>query len=255
MFPGDAGWSRTLTMYAAEAQCVGDTLVERHMDLVRRIAYHMVGRLPASVQVEDLIQAGVVGLLEAGRKFDAKHLASFETYAGIRIRGAMLDEVRRQDWAPRSAHKATRRISEATRAVESRTGREAGSKAVAEELGVDLDTYHDMLGKATQARVLSLDGMFGPDNDYADSLPGNGDDDPSQQCFKESFTAAAAEAIDGLPERERLVLSMYYDDELNLKEIGEVLGVTESRVCQIHGQALTRLRARLGDWRYEKLTE
>jgi RNA polymerase sigma factor FliA len=241
-------------MYAAEAGQWGEVLIERHMDLVRRIAYHMMGRLPASVQVEDLIQAGVVGLLEAGRKYDSKHQASFETYAGIRIRGAMLDEVRRQDWAPRSAHKATRRISEAMRAVEARTGRGATAKDVASELGVDLDTYHDMVKKVAQGRVLSLEALSDGEGDYADKLPGRGDD-PSELCLKESFAAAAAGAIDELPERERLVLSLYYDDELNLKEIGEVLGVTESRVCQIHGQALARLRACLGEWRYEELEE
>ena len=242
-------------MYAAEAGQWSEVLIERHMDLVRRIAYHMVGRLPASVQVEDLIQAGVLGLLEAGRNYDSKHLASFETYAGIRIRGAILDEVRRQDWAPRSAHKATRRISEAMRAVEGRTGREAGARDIAAEMGVDLDTYHDMVRKVAQGRVLSLEAMSSDgESDYVERLPGKGDD-PSRLCFKESFATAAAGAIDELPERERLVLSLYYDDELNLKEIGEVLGVTESRVCQIHGQALARLRARLGEWRDEKLEE
>lgn len=237
-------------MYAQEVAQCGELLIERHMDLVRRIAYHMLGRLPASVQVDDLIQAGVIGLLEAGRQYDSKHGASFETYAGIRIRGAILDEVRRQDWGPRSAHRAAREVSEAVRTVENRTGREAAAKDVAKELGVEVDAYHEMLRRVTEARVLSLDAMFETDGDYEELLPGDAAD-PSAVCVEENFVAAAAEAIDELPERERLVLSLYYDEELNLREIGEVLGVTESRICQIHGQALTRLRARLSDWRDE----
>lgn len=237
-------------MYAREAAQCGELLIERYMDLVRRIAYHMLARLPSSVQVDDLIQAGVIGLLEAGRQYDSKHGASFETYAGIRIRGAILDEVRRQDWGPRSAHRTAREVSEAIRAVENRTGREAAAPDVAKELGVDMEAYHRMLRRVTEARVLSLDAMFEAEGDYEELLPGDAAD-PSAVCVEESFAVAAAAAIDELPERERLVLSLYYDEELNLKEIGKVLGVTESRICQIHGQALTRLRARLCDWRDE----
>lgn len=238
-------------MYAVDALQDSEILVQRHMDLVRRIAHHLLGRLPAMVQVQDLIQAGAMALLEAARHYDQSHGASFETYAGIRIRGAMLDEVRRLDWAPRSANRTLRRIGEAMRAVESRTGRAASAAEAALELGVDLDTYHDMLRKATEARVFSLEELVGPDEDGAECLPGDAVD-PAQECLREGLAQAVAEAIAALPEREQLVLSLYYEEELNLREIGKVLGVTESRVCQLHGQALGRLRSRLADWSREE---
>ncbi len=225
----------------------GSMLVERHMDLIRRIAYQQLGRLPASVQADDLIQAGVLGLLEAARHYDAAHGASFETYAGIRIRGSMLDEVRRQDWVPRATHRDTRRIADAMNRVSARTGSHASGQEVADEMGVDLDTYHKMVAKVAQTRVLSLEDAFGAETDYADLLEGP-DDDPGGALEHQAFLGAVVAGIDGLPEREQLVLSLYYDDELNLKEIGSVLGVSESRVCQIHGQALARLRANLTDW-------
>lgn len=234
-------------MYAAEAFENSEDLVEHHMDLVKRIAYHLAGRLPMTIPVQDLIQAGAMGLLEAAQQYDKRHGASFETYAGIRIRGAMLDEARRLSWAPRSTHRSMRQISEAVRAVEVRVGRSASAAEVASQLGVDLDTYHNMLRKVAERRVFNLEDLLGPDSGGGDSLPSD-TEDPAEEYVRERFTAAVAEAIVSLPEREQQVLSMYYDEELNLREIGEVLGVTESRVCQIHGQALVRLRSRLTEW-------
>jgi RNA polymerase sigma factor FliA len=222
-------------------------LVDRHVPLVKRIAYHLLGRMPAGVQVEDLIQAGVIGLLEAAQHYDATQGASFETYAGIRIRGAMLDEVRRSDWTPRSVHRNARRVTEAVRAVEHRTGREAQAQDVAEELGVEMDEYHRMVSDAVSCRVLSFEDVFEPDSEGEDLLPGD-EPNPLETLQADDFRSALAREVAALPERERLVMSLYYDDELNLREIGEVLGVSESRVCQLHGQALTRLRARMTDW-------
>jgi RNA polymerase sigma factor FliA len=222
-------------------------LVDRHVPLVKRIAYHLLGRLPADVQVDDLIQAGVVGLLEAARQYDAGQGASFETYAGIRIRGAMLDEVRRSDWTPRSVHRNARRVSAAMRAVEHREGREARPQEVAEELGVQLDDYQRMVTDSVSCRVLSFEDMFEPESEGENRLPGS-EPDPLEQLQAGNFREALAQQVDALPEREKLVMSLYYDDELNLREIGEVLGVSESRVCQLHGQALVRLRARMMDW-------
>ncbi|MEQ8485069.1 MAG: RNA polymerase sigma factor FliA [Pseudomonadales bacterium] len=221
--------------------------VEAHLDLVRRIAHHLMARLPPSVQVDDLIQAGAIGLMGAIRDYQEGHGASFTTYAGIRIRGAMLDEIRRQDWAPRSSFRDARRISDAIHAVESRTGREATDRQVAAELGVAADDYQKLLQKVTETRLLSLEASL-ESGDQGLQPVAVEDDDPLAACLQSGFGDALAEAVNGLPERERLVLALYYDEELNLKEIGAVIGVTESRVCQIHGQALARLKARLGDW-------
>ncbi|MBV6416132.1 MAG: RNA polymerase sigma factor FliA [Steroidobacteraceae bacterium] len=228
--------------YVAANPREADALVARHAELVKRIAYHLVGRLPPSVEVDDLIQAGMLGLLEAAGNFVADRGASFETYAGIRIRGAMLDALRRLDWAPRSVHRRAREVAEAVRAVESEVGREARDAEIAAHMQMPMEEYHSIVQNAACCRIASLD--EGTVGSAADA-----DSDPFRDTADGDFRRALAAAIDGLPEREKLVMSLYYNDELNLKEIGAVLGVTESRVCQLHGQALVRLRARLAGWR------
>lgn len=224
-----------------------DRLVEQFAPLVKRIAYHLLGRLPSSVQVEDLMQAGMIGLLEASRKFDHSKGASFETYAGIRIRGSMLDEVRKGDWAPRSVHRNTRLVSDAMRAVEARLGRDAKDHEVAAELEMSLEDYYAILGDTAGSKLFSFDDLL--ESGAAADVHAEGE--PQGELQDDRFRAALAEAIEGLPERERLVLSLYYDEELNLKEIGAVLGVSESRVSQLHTQCAARLRARLVAWRNE----
>lgn len=222
-------------------------LVVEHEPLVKRIAFHLMSRLPASVQADDLIQAGMIGLIEASRKFDPEQGASFETYAGIRIRGAMLDEIRRTDWTPRSVHRKAREVAEAVRRIENEKGRDARDVEVAEAMGLNLNEYHKILQDATGCRIFSFEdpGSIGEDG-LAQSH--RHPDQPLENLQNCDFKQGLAGAIKGLPERERLVMALYYDEELNLREIGEILGVSESRVCQIHGQALIRLRARMEEW-------
>lgn len=227
-----------------------DELVRRHAPLVRRIAYHLMGRLPPSVDVDDLVQAGMIGLLEAARNYATDRSASFETYAGIRIRGAMLDELRRTDWTPRSVHRKAREVAEVVRQIEHETGTDAEDAEVIRRLGISAMEYHQILADAASARLLSL---TAPDDAEGGGATLDAVDHaglaPHERAEQEGMRTALVQAIGGLPEREQLVMSLYYEQELNLKEVGAVLGVTESRVCQIHGQALIRLRARMSDWR------
>lgn len=226
-----------------------DELVRRHAPLVRRIAYHLMGRLPASVDVGDLIQAGMIGLLEAARHFAHDKGASFETYAGIRIRGAMLDELRRTDWTPRSVHRKTREVAETVRQIETETGAEADDAEVIRRLGISAEEYHQVLADAACVRLLSLTASDDGEESTVLDVVDEASLGPAENVERDGMRDALAEAIGGLPEREQLVMSLYYEQELNLKEIGAVLGVSESRVCQIHGQAVIRLRARLTGWR------
>jgi RNA polymerase sigma factor FliA len=231
---------------AANDKAAQSRLVVAHASLVKRIAYHLMARLPPSVQVDDLIQAGMIGLLEASKSYDASQGASFETYAGIRIRGAMLDEIRRGDWAPRSLHRKVRQIAEAVRTIEAKEGRDARGAEIAEHLNISLDEYHELLLASVNHRIFSIDELPSPSDitkGTSDGIPA-----PHEVAENEDFRNALERAIASLPERERLVMSLYYKDELNLRETGQVLGVSESRVCQIHAQALVRLKARLAEW-------
>ncbi|MES9830298.1 MAG: RNA polymerase sigma factor FliA [Candidatus Thiodiazotropha sp.] len=235
------------TYTAMQQQQNFDDLVDQHAGLVKRIAYHLMNRLPPNVQADDLIQAGMLGLLEASRNYDPTQGASFETYAGIRIRGAMLDEIRRSDWTPRSVHRKARMVAEAMREIENYEGRDARDVEVAEALDMSLEEYHQILRDSTGCRIFSLDELTAVSDGFPVAREGLADT-PFDGLQKDAFKKALAEAIAGLPDRERLVIAMYYDDEMNLREIGHVLGVSESRVCQIHSQATLRLRSRLTDW-------
>ncbi len=234
-----------LESYAASTSAALGEVVSEHADLVKRVALHLSSRLPHFVQLEDLMQSGMIGLLEAAKRFDSTKGASFRTYAELRIRGAMIDELRRGDWIPRSVHRRARDVAEAIREVEQATGREARDEDVAAHMGVELAEYHEVLSDMAGQQLLSVESLVedAPDGPW---LEGNTENHtPERALLDADRTHALANAIDALPERERLVLSLYYDEELNLKEIGAVLDVSESRVSQIRSQALLRLRARV----------
>jgi len=224
-----------------------DELTAEHVDLVKKIAHHLVARLPATVDVNDLLQSGMVGLLEAAANFDASRGASFETYAGIRVRGAMLDDIRKHDWTPRSVHHKYRRVTEAMHAVEAETGRAATTEEIAAHLEISVDDYHKILKDSACSRLFSYEETL-EEPTLQRKPPSSSTPRPDQQLFQDQFRELLANSIDQLPEREKLVLSLYYEQELNLKEIGVVLDVSESRVCQIHGQAVMRLRAAAKRW-------
>ena len=189
-----------------------------------------------------------LGLLEAAQKFDASKGASFETFAGIRVRGSMLDDVRKDDWAPRSVHRNARRVSEAIKKIEARTSRDASDQEVATELGIELDEYYGYLQDSAGTRLFSYEEVTERDELCLKRSDSSSSSTPLEGVQQQAFKDNLAEAIGGLPERERMVLALYYQEELNLKEIGSLMGVSESRVSQIHSQAALRLRTRLAEW-------
>lgn len=234
-----------VAMYAAVQTGSLETQVIQHMGLVKRIAHHLLNKLPDSVFLDDLVQAGSLGLVEAIKHYDAGQGASFETYAGIRIRGAMLDEVRRADWTPRSVHKKAREVSVAIRAIEHQTGQSAQASEVAKMMGISIDEYGHILQDSASCKISSVEELA-ENGELLDTAEDS--EDPAEKFSKADFQKDLANAIASLPERERLVVALYYDEEMNLREIGEILNISESRVSQINAQAVLRLRARLGDW-------
>lgn len=224
-----------------------DELMTEYAPFVKRVAYHMIGRLPSNILLDDMVQAGMIGLFEALKGFDMTKGASFETYARIRIQGAMIDEVRRCDWTPRSVYKKSRQISEAIRVIESEQGRGARDSEIAELMNLSMDEYHSMVKDAAGCQLLSYEDIASLGG-CSDELTSSELHDPCDSLQEDDFKKGLAEKIASLPEREKMVMALYYDEELNLREIGEILGITEGRVCQIHGQALLRLRARMNDW-------
>lgn len=237
-------------MYSQDQSRSLHQLVEEYAPLVTRIVHHMMVRLPASVCADDLYQAGIEGLLDAAQRYESDKGASFSTFASIRIRGAILDEMRRGDWCPRSVHKNTRDISRAIRRVEERTGRAAKDKDIASELEVTLEQYRYMLSDMQGSQLFSLENYLEYHDETIDTDSAHLDHDrntPLDKIERQFLLQRLKELITTLPEKEKLVLSLYYDEELNLKEIGEVLNVSESRISQILSQAAARIRAKMLD--------
>jgi RNA polymerase sigma factor for flagellar operon FliA len=222
--------------------------VVTHAPLVKRIAHHMLAKLPASVQLDDLIQAGMMGLMEACTRFEESQGIQFEAYASQRIRGAMLDELRQNDWLPRTARRAARDIEGAINRVQQKKQRTANESEIADELGMPLADYQHMLQEAKGHQLLHYDEMDDGEESYLERHVPDSREDPLERLNDKRFTAALVKAIETLPEREQLMMSLYYEQELNFREIAAVLGVTESRICQIHTQAVARIRVNLKNW-------
>ncbi|MBB1268065.1 RNA polymerase sigma factor FliA [Shewanella sp. SR44-3] len=222
------------------------SVIEQYAPLVKKIAHHMLARLPASVQLDDLLQAGMMGLLEAASKFDGTKGAKFETFAGIRIRGAMIDEIRRGDWVPRSVHRNQRRVAQVIDELEQHFGRDARDTEIAEKLDMSLDEYHHILNDVSVGKIIGIEDL-GVSQDVIVTEE-TSMDKSFDELVETQFQSALVEAIKTLPERDALVLSLYYDEALNLKEIGAILEVSESRVSQILSQAMLRLKAKLKHW-------
>jgi RNA polymerase sigma factor for flagellar operon FliA len=224
-----------------KSQCLRD-----YAPLVKRIAHQMMGKLPYSVQIDDIIQAGMMGLLDAANRYDEIHGAQFETYATQRIRGAMLDELRSSDWLPRSLRRDMRRIEQAVSRLQQKLGRPPTEREIATELEVSLVEYQQMLQESRGAQLIYYEDFQDEDHDdFFERFEFSHDSDPLTLLQDERFKQELTSAIDVLPERERLLMGMIYEQELNLREVGEVFGVSESRISQMHSQAVARLRSSL----------
>lgn len=233
-------------MYTVKGKANKDHLLTEHMPLVKRLAHHMKAKLPPSVEVDDLVQAGMIGLLDAINRYEETHGAQFETYAVLRIRGAMLDELRNSDWLPRSMRQNMRKIEAAMSALQQKLGHPPSESEVAKMLKLSLADYQDMLSDGGGHQLVYYEDFHDKEgNDSFLDRYAVDDADPLRSLLDGDFRQAVIDAIDGLPPREKILMGLYYEEELNLKEIGAVMGVSESRVSQLHTQAVARLRAAL----------
>lgn len=235
-------------MYTAHGQLDRDALIRQHAPLVRRIAHHMIAKLPPNVELDDLIQVGMIGLAEALSRYESTQGVQFETFASQRIRGAMLDELRESDWMSRSSRKGQKDIEVTMRRLEQTLGRAPRESEIAEAMDMPLDEYQSLLGKVRGTQLFYLEDLSpGQDDDegYLDRYVADSSADPMGMLADHRLRSALVKAIEDLPEREKYVMGMYYEHDMNLKEIAAVLEVTESRVCQLHSQAIARLRTKM----------
>jgi len=237
-------------MYTAKGQLDANGMLKQYSPLVRRLAHQMIAKLPANVEIDDLIQVGMIGLNDALSRFDAAQGVQFETFATQRIRGAMLDELRGSDWMSRGNRRQQREIEAAVHRLEQRLGRPPQESEIAKEMEMSLTAYQEMLGKVRGTQLVYLEDMSGDEggDDFLDRHVANEDANPLAMLQDHRMRQALVDAIKMLPEREQYVMSMYYEHDMNLKEIAAVLGVTESRVCQLHSQSIARLRVKLREW-------
>jgi RNA polymerase sigma factor for flagellar operon FliA len=233
-------------MYAATTEQEVEVRVRELAPLVKRIAHHMMAALPPSVEIDDVIQSGMMGLLDAARRYQTSEGAQFETYAVQRIRGAMLDGLRQCDWLPRGVRRSLRQVEAMISRLEQQHGRPPTEAELAKAMDMPLPEYQRLLQDARGYQIVSYEDFSADEDDsFLDRYAVDHEADPLHVLEDRGLREALVEGIDELPEREKLVMGLYYEQELNLREIGEVLGVSESRVCQIHTQAIARLRVRL----------
>jgi len=237
-------------MYTAKGQPDRDALLRQHAPLVRRIAHHLIAKLPANVELDELIQVGMIGLHDALSRYQATQGVQLETFVSRRIRGAMLDELRDSDWLSRGTRKGQKDIEKAIHRLEQQLGRNPHESEIAAELGMSLAAYQSLLAKVRGTALVHLEDLHHSqeDGEGADPLErhvANEDADPMRLLRQQRLQAALVKAIESLPEREQYIMGMYYEHDMNLKEIAAVLGVTESRVCQLHSQAIGRLRVKM----------
>ena len=239
-------------MYTAKGTLQREDQLRKYTPLVRRLAHHMIAKLPPSVELDDLIQVGMIGLTEAIARYEPSQGVQFETFASPRIRGAMLDELRDGDWMSRGSRKSQKEIEQAVHRLQQRLHRAPLESEIAAALGMTLADYQHLLAKVRGTQLVYLEDIGGgngsdDEDSFLDRHMGASEPDPSALLQDQRMRMALVEAIKGLPEREQHIMSMYYEHDMNLKEIAAVLGVTESRVCQLHSQSIARLRAKLRD--------